>query len=57
MHRQETMDDTVCVKSRTVYLIMVPNCPITWQSKLQTKIAMSTMEAKSFAFDHSFCEI
>ncbi len=33
MYRHEAMDDPVCVKSRTGYVIMVANSPIMW-SKL-----------------------
>ncbi len=39
MYGHEVMDDPVCVKSRTGCMIMVANCPIMWQSKLQTEIA------------------
>ena len=38
--------DPVCVKSRTGYLITFMNCPLLWASKLQTQIALSTMEAE-----------
>ncbi len=43
------MDDPVCVKSRTEYVIMVMNCPVMWQTKLQSETALSTMEAKMVA--------
>ena len=41
--------DPVCVRSRTGYVINVANCPVLWKSQLQTKIAMSTMEAEVVA--------
>ncbi len=53
MYGHEAMDDPVCVKSRTGYVIMVANCPIMWQSKLQSETALSTMEAEIVALDHS----
>ncbi len=54
MYGHEAMDDPVCVKSRTGYVIMVTNCPIMWQSKLQSETALSTMEAEIVALAHSF---
>ncbi len=33
---------------------MFPNSPIMWQSKLQSEIALSTMEAKIIALDKCF---
>ncbi len=30
IYGHEAMDDPVCVKSRTGYVIMVANCPIMW---------------------------
>jgi hypothetical protein len=41
--------DPVCVKSRTGYIIMFMGCPLLWASKLQTQIALSTMEAEYIA--------
>ena len=38
--------DPVSVKSRTGYVITVASCPVIWTSKLQTGIALSTMEAE-----------
>ena len=40
--------------SRTGYVIFYANCPIIWQSKLQTTIALSTTEAKYVVNTH--CE-
>jgi hypothetical protein len=34
------------VKSRTGFVICLSNCPVIWTSKLQTEIALSTMEAE-----------
>jgi hypothetical protein len=41
--------DPVCVKSRTGYVITFMGCPLLWASKLQTQIALSTMEAEYIA--------
>ncbi len=49
------MDDSFCVKSRTV--IMVANCCIMWQSKLQSETAPLTMEIEIIALGHGFCEL
>ncbi len=51
------MDDPVCVKSRTGCVIMIANCPIIWQSKLQSETALSTMEAEIVALAHSCCKL
>ena len=45
----EDPQDPLCVKSRTGYVLMVANCPVHWVSKLQTEIAVSTMEAEYIA--------
>jgi hypothetical protein len=46
MYGYECDDNTSCVKSWTGYVINVANCPVTWQSKLQTEMVLSTMEAE-----------
>ncbi len=38
-------------------MIMVANCPIMWQSKLQSETALSTMEAEIVALAHSCHEL
>jgi hypothetical protein len=38
--------DPHCVCSCTGYVIFLSDCPVLWISKLQTKIALSTMEAE-----------
>ena len=42
----EDKQDSSCVKSRSGFAICIANCPVIWQSKLQTDIAMSTMESE-----------
>jgi hypothetical protein len=41
-----------CVESRTGFLITVCHCPVVWVSKLQTKTALSAMEAEIIALSH-----
>ncbi len=53
----EAMDDPVCVKSRTGYMITVANCPIMWQSKLHSGTALSTMESKIVVKSHGCHEL
>jgi hypothetical protein len=45
--------DPHCVRSRTGYVICFADCPILWKSKLQTEIALSTMEAEYVALSTS----
>ena len=55
MYGHENSTDPSCVKSQTGFVITVANCPVLWQSKLQTETALSTMEAEVVALAHS-CE-
>jgi hypothetical protein len=45
----EDSDDPNSVKSRTGYLLTLGGVPIVWSSKMQTAIALSTMEAEYVA--------
>lgn len=49
LYSKEDAQDPHCVRSRTGYVISVANCPVLWKSKLQTEIALSTMEAEYVA--------
>ena len=49
LYGYEDSSDPVCVRSRTGFVITVANCPVLWQSKLQTETATSTMEAEIVA--------
>eukprot|EP00956_Cyclotella_meneghiniana_P000227 scaffold288_cov44-Cyclotella_meneghiniana.AAC.7 len=49
LYGHEDKQDPHCVRSRTGYVILLANCPILWKSKLQTEIALSTMEAEYVA--------
>ena len=44
------------VYSRTGYVICYAGCPIYWQSKLQTEIALSTAEAEYIALSQALRE-
>ena len=57
MYGHEKPTDPACVKSRTGYTITVADCPVIWQSKLQTETALSTMEAEIIALAHSCKEL
>ena len=57
MYGHEKPTDPSCVKSRTGYTITFANCPVIWQSKLQTETALSTMEAEIVALAHSCREM
>jgi len=49
MYGHEKLVDPSCVKSRTGFVITFADVPFLWKSQLQTKTALSTMEAKIFA--------
>ena len=49
--------DPICVKSRTGYLITFMGVPLQWVSKLQTQIALSTMEAEYIALSQSMRDL
>ncbi len=49
----EHPDDPHCVRSRTGYVITLAHCPVIWASKMQTEIALSTMEAEYIALSTS----
>jgi hypothetical protein len=49
MYGHEEQTDPACAKSHTEFIITFAECPVLWQSKLQTEMAFSTMEAKVIA--------
>jgi hypothetical protein len=53
MYGHEEHTDPACAKSWTGFIITFADCPVFWQSKLQTEMALSTMEAEIIA--HSAC--
>jgi hypothetical protein len=50
----EDSQDPISVKSRTGYVILIANCPLLWVSKLQSEIALSTLESEFIALSSSF---
>ena len=52
----EDDQDPVCVKSRTGYTMTLGGSPISWNSKLQTEIALSTTEAEYIALSQAMRE-
>ena len=53
----ETCEDPNSVKSRTGCVIKYAGCPITWFSRLQTEIALSTTEAEYIALSTAAREV
>jgi hypothetical protein len=49
LYGHENSQDPHCARSRTGYIIMAFGCPVLWKSRLQTEIALSTMEAEYVA--------
>ena len=47
--------NSVC--SRTGYIIILGNCPLLWKSQLQSKIALSTLQAEYSALSHCMCTL
>jgi hypothetical protein len=45
----EDPNDSVCVRSRTGLVICIYGCPVSWITRLQTTIALSTMESEYVA--------
>jgi hypothetical protein len=56
-NRSTTMNDVSTAKSRIGYIISFDGCTITWASKLQTQIALSTTEAEYIALSQSLREV
>ena len=53
----ESDQDPVCVKSRTGFTITLGGCPVIWVSKLQTEIALSTLEAEYIALSSAMQDL
>jgi len=50
----EDSQDPISVKSCTGYVILFADCPLLWLSKLQSEIALSTLESEFIALSSSF---
>jgi hypothetical protein len=53
----EPPTDPASVRSRSGYIITLAGCPLLWTSKLQTEIALSTMQAEFVALSLSVREL
>jgi hypothetical protein len=53
----EDPNEPSVVKSRTGFVICIADCPVIWTSKLQTTIALSTMEAEYNALSTSMRDL
>jgi len=49
--------DRATAKSRTGYIVRYAGCPLTWASKMQTEMALSTTEAEFMALSEGFCTV
>ena len=55
--KSEDPHDPISVKSRSGHLITFMGCPLLWSSKLQTQIALSTMEAEYIALSQAMRDL
>ena len=55
--KSEDSQDPLCVKSRSGHMITFMGCPLQWASKLQTQIALSTMESEYIALSLAMREL
>jgi hypothetical protein len=53
----EDKQDPTSVKSQTGYMILFQGAPLLWVSKMQTQIALSTMEAEYIALSQSMRDL
>jgi hypothetical protein len=56
-YSSETSEDPVSVFSRTGYVIYYYGCPVTWISKLQAEISLSTVEAEYIALSQAMRDV
>ena len=54
---KDTADDPSSVRSRTGYVLMFCGIPLLWVSKLQTEVALSTVEAEYIALSQSMRDL
>jgi hypothetical protein len=57
LHCCEPDDSPNSVRSRSGYLIKLGDCPLLWKSQLQTKIALSTLEAEYSSLTQCMCTL
>ncbi len=49
--------DPSTAKSQSGWIIFYAGCPISWASKIQSRVALSTTEAKCIAMSQALCDI
>ena len=54
---KERASDSLSVLSRTGYVIFYRGCPVTWVSKMQTEISLSTTESEYIALSQSLRDV
>ena len=57
LYEVESKDYPISVKSRTGFVIRLDNCPVVWKSKLQSLIALSTLESEYIALSQCMREL
>ena len=57
LYSSEDSESPLSVKSRTGYVIFYSGCPLLWVSRLQTQIALSTMESEYIALSQSMRDV
>ena len=55
--KSEDDQDPVSVKSRTGYVLTLGGCPLLWVSRLQSEIALSTLEAEYIALSQAMRDL
>jgi hypothetical protein len=53
----EDSQDAVCVKSRTGYVLTLGGCPLLWVSRLQSEIALSTLESEYISLSQAMRDL
>ena len=53
----EDSQDPHCIRSQNGYVILLVDSPACWKNKLQTEIALSTMEAENVALSQSLKDL
>ena len=53
----EPDQEPVCVKLRSGYVLTLGGCPLLWTSKLQTEVALSTLEAEYICLSQAMQEL
>ncbi len=49
--------DPITAKSQSGWIIFYAGCPVSWTSKLQSQVTLSTTEAEYIAVSQSLCDV